>query len=409
MTPHTPRRGDLRAFTVYAIGVSCYGWAPVFFLYMRERFSLGEVLLLESIYYITVVLMEVPSGYLSDRFGRRRALIASAGSLCGSYALFALSQSFLMFAIAQVMLALGIAMNSGTDASFHLDALRRLGRAREYGAREARLGQWMLWASAISALAGGALSVLDMRLAYAWSALAALAALGAALCLVEPRRDPEATTPLGATLRRCAELVRSPRLRWLFAFAACAIVLNHIPYEFYQPYIARLAESEAPSLSHASGALTGVHVFLVQASAGWMAGRSIWVSRRLGLKPALLLTMALQLALIGAMSLTLNAWVAAALVTRGWPGALQRAPLHEAITPQLPASLSATYLSLQSLTGRLGFGALLLLLAAASEAAGSEAPGGSLAAATGLAASLWLALLVTGHLSSRRRAPRCDS
>ena len=44
---------------------------PVFFLYFSSHLSLSEVLRLEALYCLAVVVLEAPSGYFSDRVGRR--------------------------------------------------------------------------------------------------------------------------------------------------------------------------------------------------------------------------------------------------------------------------------------------------------------------------------------------------
>ena len=63
----------------YRAGYEAYFWLPVFFLYFNERFSIERVLQLEAIYFLSVVLLEVPSGYFSDRIGRRPTLLIEPG------------------------------------------------------------------------------------------------------------------------------------------------------------------------------------------------------------------------------------------------------------------------------------------------------------------------------------------
>jgi MFS family permease len=50
---------------------------PVFVLYFLQHMPLADVLRLEAIYYVAVVILEVPSGYFSDRVGRRPTLLIS--------------------------------------------------------------------------------------------------------------------------------------------------------------------------------------------------------------------------------------------------------------------------------------------------------------------------------------------
>jgi hypothetical protein len=58
---------NLRLYCVYIPLSRIYFFAPIFFLFFSSRFSIAQVLLLGTIYYLSVVLAELPSGYLSDR------------------------------------------------------------------------------------------------------------------------------------------------------------------------------------------------------------------------------------------------------------------------------------------------------------------------------------------------------
>ena len=126
---------NVRLYPRYQILFNLYFWIPVFFLYFSEFLPLGQVLRLEAIYYTTVVVLEVPSGYFSDRFGRRRTLLVSSTALATSYTLFFFGSGFADFAAAQVCLAAGMAFNSGTDTALHFDSLAALGRGEEYARR----------------------------------------------------------------------------------------------------------------------------------------------------------------------------------------------------------------------------------------------------------------------------------
>ncbi|PCI35972.1 MAG: MFS transporter, partial [Elusimicrobia bacterium] len=76
---------NLRLFPIYLVLIRLDFWLPVFFLYFNSLFSFQHVLALEAIYYAAVVLLEIPSGYYSDRVGRKRALLtaAAAGAISG--------------------------------------------------------------------------------------------------------------------------------------------------------------------------------------------------------------------------------------------------------------------------------------------------------------------------------------
>lgn len=375
---------NLRAYTWYVSGMSFYAWMPVFFLYIAQRVSIKDVLILEAIFYLSVVAAELPSGYFSDRWGRRITLIGAAATLVAAYTLFATAQGFWEIAAAQVLLALGFALNSGTDTSFHLASLEHLGRAEEYGQRESFYASLSLGLGALSALVGGALGLLDMRLSYLTSAAMAALALIAALRFA-PVRTQNTQMRFRTTIKACFDALKQRPLGWLFAASATLIVINHIPYEFYQPYLDHLELGLWTKQS--TPLIAGAHMACAGLIGALGARMSVTLSTRIGLVPYVLLTIGVQVGLVVAMSWTLHPVIAIALVGRSLPGALLRAPLLQAITPRINPDHRATYLSLQSLAGRIGFGIALLIMAASTQQ--DKLP---LVEAAMIAVALWVAL-----------------
>lgn len=362
ISPGTAR--TVRLYPWYTGLFNAHFWMPVFFLYFLRHMSLADVLRLEAVYYVAVVLLEVPSGYFSDRFGRRPTLLIANGLLFAAYLTFLSGSGFGPFALAQVFLAAGLAFNSGSDTSLHFDALASLGREAEFDVREARVARNSILSSGLAGLAGGAVGVLDLRYAYGLSALAALAGVGMVLAMIEPgdRGRRQVATGVGEQLRTCARLLGSPVLAWLFAFYVVMTVLNHVPYEFYQPYL-ELTLANTMLTDSGTPLAAGVHVGLVMVVAAWFASRSVRFRDRVGLATGLLSATALQASIILVMGLVLHPLVALVLLARSVPRALMAAPLNAAVAPRVGRAQRATFLSIQSLAGRLAFAGWLLLLA----------------------------------------------
>lgn len=353
---------NISLFPWYAVAFNAYFWMPIFFLYFESHVSVAEVLRLESIYYAMVVLLEVPSGYLSDAFGRKRTLALSSLFVLLAHALFFAGGTFAVFAVAQVFLAGGIAFNSGTDTSFHYDSLASVGREDEYESREATFAFASLMSTGLAAMIGGLAGALSLRYAYGLSALAA----GASLCLVLSFEEPRPTDdegerePFLAQIRSCLRYLRRPGLAWLFGFAVAAIVINHIPYEFYQPYFKLL--DFGLGFAGQTPAVAGTHMAVAALIGAWFANWSDVLADRVGTAWALLIALGIQVAIVFSMVLAVHIAVVFVLALRGVPSGLIRAPLNGAVTPRLDARHRATYLSIQSLVGRLSFSGLLLLL-----------------------------------------------
>jgi len=76
---------NVQLYPYFRLAGDALAWLPIFFLFFSQYLTLAEVIALEAVYYIAVVLAEVPSGYFSDRFGRRRTLLLSCVALIACY------------------------------------------------------------------------------------------------------------------------------------------------------------------------------------------------------------------------------------------------------------------------------------------------------------------------------------
>ncbi|MCH8824042.1 MAG: MFS transporter [Planctomycetes bacterium] len=353
---------NVKLYPWYQAFYNAFAWMPVFFLYFSQHLTLDGVLRLEAIYYIVVVILEVPSGYFSDVVGRKKTLLISTTALIFSYILFALGGGFAIFAIAQALLAMGISFASGTDTSFHYDSLASIDREDQFAQREAVVARNTFLSGAIAALIGGCLGAIDLRFAYVASAVAAVGTLTIVLLFTEPRSHQQATV-LGrgfiSQLKKCVSMLSQRSLAWLFGFAVLMVVLNHIPYEFYQTYIKLTSEDIDAPLSMAP-AIAGLHMAVAMLIGSYIAAHSIRLRDRLGIGPTLLLCVVIQTVIIAVMGSVLSIWIVPLILFRVAPRALMTAPFNAAVTPRIPQAQRATYLSIQSLVGRLAFSAVLL-------------------------------------------------
>ena len=76
-------------------------WQAVWFLYFQTTLSAAEAVLLYAVFDVATTALEVPSGWMSDRLGRRVTLIASGLAGVGGAALLATGDGFLPFCLAR--------------------------------------------------------------------------------------------------------------------------------------------------------------------------------------------------------------------------------------------------------------------------------------------------------------------
>lgn len=352
----------------FRFAVDAHCWLPVFILYFSSMLDLQQVLVLEAVYYCTIVVCELPSGMIADRFGRRATLICATLSLLLAYGCFAAAHGMTGLVVAQMLLAVGLACKSGADTALHCDSLEELGLGGEYPEREARVARLSLSAGALAALLGGILSLWDYRWAYLASAGAAAAGLLLLLLMREPHRrhpPPESWPQLLA----CLHAMQRPSVAWLCAFSVLMCVLMHIPYLLAQPLMERLCGQW--HLQQWTGLTTGVQAALSMGVASIAAGSSAFMLQRFGTLRTLLSVLALQVLVLGLLSLSMHPFIAVIIILRVIPKGLMTAPLNVALTARLPQELRASCLSLQSLFGRLAFSAYLLLMSLFTDAGGS--------------------------------------
>ena len=341
-------------------------WQAVWFLYFQSNLSGAEAIILYSVYDISVTVLEVPSGYFSDRMGRRFTLLLSTlCSLVGCLVL-ALSGSFALFALGQALLGAGSAFKSGTDSSLLYESLEASGRADEVEEQEVRAWRFSLAGFALSALLGGAMSMWSDSLPFFATALAFTIAALLVLIMSEPPR--KALVALGGQLATLKAALLHPVLAWLFALSVLMYGFSHLPFVFGQPFILTALDglglaADAPLVS---GAVTSV-MMLISVLASLVALR---LRRTLGLPLLLLCAFGLQIGLIGALAASTSTLVIGVLLLRMVPDSLANPFIIARIQPLLEDSTRATYLSLKSLGGKVLFAGTLMLAATTASDAG---------------------------------------
>jgi len=259
-------------------------------------------------------------------------------------------------------MAAGFAFKSGTDTSFHYDTHQSLGRTEQFGDAEARVSSLNFLGAAGAALLGGVAGMGDLSEPFALSAIASFVAMGMMSACVEPTGAAERTQAgLGSQLADTLGRLGDPSLRWLMGVAVLSIILVHVPYEVYQPYIDLVSKERAVG-EGSSPLIAGIHAFIVMLVGSFVAGRSMAIRRRFGLCKTFLLSTLLQNLIILSAAFVLHPVVVLLMLLRNAPKGMYMAPLSTEVNARIPTQLRATYLSLQSLLGRLGFAGLLWML-----------------------------------------------
>ena len=344
-------------------------WQATWFLFFQNELSAAEAILLYAIYDLSTVVLEVPSGWMSDRLGRRRTLVLAAIAGGAASVALVLGEAFWVFAFAQFLLGAHAAFVSGTDSAMLFESLKAEGRGEEIEAQQVRLWRFSFAALAFSAVTGGALALWWDRLPFLGAFLAFAALVIVALRLKEPVHAP--TGSFRSQLATLAPAFRNRILLWLFAISVAMYGFSHIPFVFGQPFIldalARAGfDGQAPLVS---GFVTSIMMAISFAVSLGVPS----LKARIGLAPLVLAAFGIQVGLAACLALTNAPWAIALLFFRMVPDSLSTPFIIARIQPLLDDETRATYLSLKSFFGRLLFAATLYVAAGSASNVGAMA------------------------------------
>lgn len=277
---------DLRLFYLFRLLATSYLWMPISVTFMMagRGLSWAEVMWLSAIYAGVIILVEIPTGALADRLGRRQSMMAGALAMVVSCLLAWHAESFAGFAVVQATAALSMSLCSGADSAYLFDLLQSHGRAEEYPVREGTASAWHLAGHALAFAAGGVLGEIDLVLPYLVTAGVAGAAFVVALFLRDEAINTpheEELRPVGVELRAYAsvmsralgDLFKNRRLLWIMGYSAVAFTLLKVTIDLYQPYL----DSRGFSLTQRGLVFAGIHVL-----AALVATRAYQLRRRFG-------------------------------------------------------------------------------------------------------------------------------
>src|SRR6056297_1948407 len=94
--------------------------------------SLTEILLLQAIFSVATLVMEYPSGYLSDRIGYRFTLHLACLLGIAGWTVYTFAGSFAGVLLAEILLGMSYAFISGADSALLYETLRQSDREEEY-------------------------------------------------------------------------------------------------------------------------------------------------------------------------------------------------------------------------------------------------------------------------------------
>lgn len=357
---NAPLKNNIR--NIYLLGF-CNSFMvinPVFVpLLQGHDLSMNQVLQTQALFALTIALFEVPSGYIADMWGRRRAILAGSALFAIGFIYLLRADSFVDFLIFEVVLGLGFSLISGADLALLYDTevyLQEQGASGGAGAGTSlsRLISIEAAASGIAGIVASLLLLWSLDAVVIAQVAIGLVPLLLALMLVEVPRPTIAINHRG-NARTIMELLLfgKPVVLWTaFAIAAFGLLAVYV-FWIYQKYW----EFQGVPVQW-YGYIWAAFALTISVSAGYASA----LEQRLGAPRVLCLIGVLPL--VGLLGMALGAgWIGvlfgfALQVSRG----LGMTLFYEALNRRVPGNFRATVNSLVSLVVRalfIGTGPLL--------------------------------------------------
>jgi len=388
-------RGNVwRLLTVQALDMFIL-WVPIWVVFLeRKGLSLTQIGVLEAFAWIFTAFLEVPTGVIADRWGRKTSI--AAGTFLYSVAMFliltdALSPTFLL---GYALWNGSMAFVSGADSALLYDSLKADGRTNLAAKFAGRLMAIQQASQGVAALLGSIIATIDITLCFVISGVLALVATGLVMTIREPPRFEEVgerpLTYLSNLRVAVGVAARRPAVRALLLLSAAFTVVPLVVYYFLlQPY------ALAVGLPLASLGTVVVLVQLTTVVAAWLAHRA---GQRFELKGIVMICAAALVVACALLGLAPSVPSVALMLVVALVPALVGPLLSARINDLIPSAQRATILSLSALIAELGTAGLVPLLMGSADLL-------TPALAVALSAALFAAVAVPLLLLWRRSDP----
>lgn len=193
--------------------------------------DMAEILLLQGFFGLSMAIFEFPSGYVADRIGYRRTLLAASAASAVAWAIYSFAETFAAILVGEVLLGLAMALVSGCDSALLYESLRETEDEESFTKWTGRVRFFGQSAEGTAALLAGVLYAWSPRLPFFLEVGVWIANFGVAWTLTEPRRHlPESAGHVeNVRMILRTALVTNRRLTSIFVLAIVLGMSSFLP------------------------------------------------------------------------------------------------------------------------------------------------------------------------------------
>ena len=243
---------NIRLYTWFQILKEPLFWGPILILYIQEKchMSLSEIYFMEAVAIAIIVILEIPSGALADKIGRKKTILLGSTICFLDLIIFSVANSPLMAWIGDVVFAIGYSFISGADESFLYEtiledkkwnALPESALKNYYTKIDGQAVAWRFLLTALASLPVGYLAKINLRIPLAISLIGVAINL---FCVVIRMQEPQHFKKYNikehlTTMRNGIVFTFShAKILWLIIFIALLTGVSKVWFFTYNPYFA---------------------------------------------------------------------------------------------------------------------------------------------------------------------------
>lgn len=225
--------------------------SAIWVLYLSFKgMSLIQIGILESIYHITGVIFELPTGIIADLYGKKFSVVTGRIVNVISCILMIASNSFWGFGLAFVLSAASMNLNSGAGEALVYDSLKSLGEEEKYKKIWGNLAFLMSLGQGMAVLLGGVLADIKFLYAYIFGTIIQIAALIAAynfneLPINKEHEEKQQGNPILSQLITSVKVLRTRKVvLYLILFSSLIGSLQTTVFFYSQQYFSDMSYSK---------------------------------------------------------------------------------------------------------------------------------------------------------------------
>lgn len=197
---------------------------PIWQIFVLSRgLTFTELFIVDAVFSTVIVLGETPTGYVSDRIGRRNSLVVSTVLIAVSVIGFGLSSTVVEFSVSFGLWGLGFTFRSGAESAWLYDILKTRDEEEEFARVNGRGTAVYSAVTAVTALSAGYLFSFNAFYPFLVNGLCMAAAVPVAFtfpAVEHQSSDDEESFSIGDATRLIHEKLLQPPLRWFVIYVA---------------------------------------------------------------------------------------------------------------------------------------------------------------------------------------------